>query len=68
MEVSPLWRETMLPRLSLYPLDYRAAFACSILPCPQPLGLTLRLAFPTEKNLRWENYGLATFRANARVG
>jgi len=27
MEVSTLARETMLPRLSLYPLDYRAALA-----------------------------------------
>jgi hypothetical protein len=32
--------------LNLYPLDYRGAFAFSILPNPQSLGLTLRLAFP----------------------
>ena len=49
MEVSPLSREVMLPRLDLYPLDYRAAFACSILPYPQPLGLALRFAFPPRK-------------------
>jgi len=48
MEVSPLSREVMLPRLNLCPLDYRAAFACSILPYPQPLGLTLRFAFPSK--------------------
>lgn len=51
MEVSPLSREVMLPRLNLCPLDYRAAFACSILPYPQPLGLTLRFAFPSEIEL-----------------
>ena len=50
MEVSTLSREVMLPRLNLYPLDYRAAFACSILPYPQPLELTLRFAFPAEKD------------------
>jgi hypothetical protein len=48
MEVSPLSREVMLHKLNLYPLDYRAAFACSILPSPQPHGLALRLAFPHE--------------------
>ena len=54
MEVSPLLRETMLPRLSLYPLDYRAAFACSTLPYPQPLGLASRFAFPSEReNSLW---------------
>lgn len=51
MEVSPLSREVMLPGLNLYPLDYRAAFACSILPYPQPLGLALRFAFPSEREL-----------------
>jgi hypothetical protein len=51
MEVSSLSRETMLPKLSLYPLDYRAAFACSTLPYPQPLGLALRFAFPFEREL-----------------
>ena len=48
MEVSPPSREVMLQKLNLYPLDYRAAFACSILPSPQPHGLALRLAFPHE--------------------
>ena len=38
IEVSPLSREMMLPKLNLYPLDYRAAFALSILPYPQPQG------------------------------
>ncbi len=51
MEVSTLSGEVMLPRLNLYPLDYRAAFACSTLPYPQLLGLTLRLAFPPEREL-----------------
>jgi len=69
MEVSLLSYEVMLPRLNLYPLDYRAAFASSTLPYPQRLGLALRFAFPSEKTLsRWENYGLTTFRVNARVG
>jgi len=70
MEVSPLSREVILPRLNLCPLDYRAAFACSILPYPQLLGLTLRFAFPSQRELSpgWENYGLTTFRVSARVG
>jgi hypothetical protein len=67
MEVSTLSRKVMLPRLNLYPLGYRAAFACSILPYPQSLGLALRFAFPSERT-RWENYGLTTFRVSARVG
>jgi hypothetical protein len=46
MEVSALSREVMLQKLNLYPLDYRMAFAFSILPYPQPHGLALRLAFP----------------------
>jgi hypothetical protein len=46
MEVSPLSREVMLFKLNLYPLDYRMAFAFSILPYPQLRGLALRLAFP----------------------
>ena len=50
MEVSPLSREVMLQKLNLYPLDYRMAFAFSILPYPQPHGLTLRFAFPRQKN------------------
>jgi hypothetical protein len=48
MEVSPLSREVMLHKLNLCPLDYRAAFACSILPSPQPHRLALRFAFPHE--------------------
>ena len=51
MEVSLLSPEVMLPKLNLYPLDYRTAFACSTLPYPQPLGLALRFAFPSEKTL-----------------
>ena len=46
MEVSALSREVMSPKLNLYPLDYRTAFAFSILPYPQSRGLALRLAFP----------------------
>src|SRR5260370_734708 len=61
MEVSPLWRETMLPRLSLYPLDYRAAFACSILPYPQTLGLALRLAFQLRRISVGRTTGLPRF-------
>ena len=46
MEVCPLSREVMSPKLNLYPFDYETAFAFSILPYPQSLGLALRLAFP----------------------
>ena len=46
MEVCPLSREVMLHKLNLYPLDYRAAFAFSILPYSQLRRLALRLAFP----------------------
>jgi len=69
MKVSPLSREVMLHKLNLYPLDYRAAFACFILLCPQSHGLALRLAFPQETTdpVR-ENYGFTTFRVSARVG
>jgi hypothetical protein len=48
MKVSPLSREVMLQKLNLYPLDYRATFACFIVPSPQFHGLALRLAFPQE--------------------
>ena len=73
MEVSPLSREVMLQKLYLYPLDYRTAFAFSILPYPQPCGLALRLAFPRfdlimRRGLVRESYGLTTFRVSARVG
>jgi hypothetical protein len=49
MEVCPLSREVMLrsvAALNLYPLDYGAAFALSIVPYPQSCRLALRLAFP----------------------
>jgi hypothetical protein len=46
MEVCPLSREVMLHKLNLYPLDYRATFAFSVVPSPQSRGLALRLAFP----------------------
>ncbi len=52
MEVCPLLREVMSPKLNLYPPDYRAAFAFSILPYPQPHRLALRLAFP-RFDLTW---------------
>jgi hypothetical protein len=69
MEVSPLSREVMLHKLNLYPLDYRAAFAFSIIPSPQPHGLALRLAFPHETpDSSEESYGFTTFRVSARVG
>jgi hypothetical protein len=55
--------------LNLYPPDYRAVFAFSILPYPQPPGLTLRLAFPQREIISpREDYGLTTFRVSARVG
>jgi len=70
MEVSALAREATN---HLYPTHCKLAFAFSILPHPQPCGLTLRLTFPKERNdetasLKEENYGLATFRVSARVG
>ena len=65
MEVSPLSREVMLPKLNPCPPDYKMAFAFSILPYPQLRGLALRLAFPRETR---ESYGLTTFRVSARVG
>jgi hypothetical protein len=78
MEVSLLSHEVMLRinwvSLNLYPLDYRTAFAFSILPYPQSCGLALRFAFPgvrtsfLEKSRHRENYGLTTFRVSARVG
>ena len=63
MEVSPLSREVMLRKLNLYPLDYRMAFAFSILPYPQPRGLALRLAFPQERSdlARGRTTGLPRF-------
>jgi hypothetical protein len=69
MEVSPLSRKVMSPKLNLYPLDYRAASAFSILLYPQPRMLALRFAFPQARRSRErENYGLTTFRVSARVG
>ena len=51
MEVSLLSPEVMLPKLNLYPIHYRTAFAFSILPYPQSRGLALRLAFPSLRLL-----------------
>ena len=69
MEVCSLSREVMLQNLNLYPLDYRATFACFILPSPQSHGLASRLAFPHETtDPTRENYGFTTFRVSARVG
>jgi hypothetical protein len=57
----------MLPlELNSYPLDYRTAFACSLLRYPPFRPLTLRLAFPLVA-LR-ENDGLTTFRRGHCVG
>ena len=50
MEVSALSRVVMSPKLNLYPLDYRAAFAFSMLPYPQFHRLALRLAFPQMRS------------------
>ena len=47
MEVSPLAREACY----LYPLHYRAAFACSILPYPHASQLPLRFAFPCGRRV-----------------
>src|SRR5262245_43393116 len=47
-EVGSLSREGMssVGGLTLYPLDYRAALACSLVLCPLPHRLPLRVAFP----------------------
>jgi len=70
MEVSPLSREVMLPRLNLYPLDYRSGFRLLHPPIPAAPWACLAAHFPIrERNLSgWENYGLTTFRVHARVG
>jgi hypothetical protein len=65
MEVGAFSREA---RQHLYPSRYKTALAFSILPYPQPRGLTLRFAFPRQRTRLWENYGLTTFRVSARVG
>jgi len=52
MEVCSLSREVMFQKVNLYPLDYRAAFAFSIFPYPQPGGLALRLAVLNRSWLR----------------
>src|SRR5918992_6146427 len=46
MDVGPLSRGVMLPKLNPYPPHYRMAFAFSILPFPHVHGLALRVAFP----------------------
>ena len=55
MEVCLLSREVILriAAFNLYPLDYRTAFAFSILLYPQSLGLALRLAFPQQRSHLW---------------
>jgi hypothetical protein len=74
MEVSLLSPEVMLPKLNLYPIHYRAAFAFSISHPRSPVGspygsLSLNFDFCLgEKHRLRENYGLTTFRVSARVG
>src|SRR5712691_3061901 len=47
MEVCPLSRGVILPmRRNPYPIHYRPAFACSIIPSPHAHQPPLRLAFP----------------------
>ena len=49
-EVSPLSREGMssVRGLTFYPLHYRAALACSLIPTPLSPGPFLREAFPSS--------------------
>ena len=74
MEVSLLSPEVMLPRLNLYPIHYRTAFAFSISHPRSSVGspygsLSLNFDFCLrEKHRLRENYGLTTFRVGARVG
>ena len=50
MDVCPLSRGVMLPKLNPYPPHYRMAFASSILPFPHVYGLALRLTFPPGRH------------------
>ena len=75
MKVCPLSREVILriAAFNLYPLDYRAAFAFSILPIPAVAWACLAARFPLRSTSPIEidpreNYGLTTFRMSARVG
>ena len=73
MEVSLLSPEVMLPKLNLYPIHYRTAFAFSISRPRSPLGSpygspSLSSTSLLEKSRHRENYGLTTFRVSARVG
>jgi hypothetical protein len=73
MEVSLLSPEVMLPKLNLYPIHYRPAFAFSISHPRSPVGspygsLSLDFDFCLRKSRLRENYGLTTFRVRARVG
>ena len=56
MEVSPLSREVMLPRLNLYPLDYRSGIRLLHPPIPAALWAYLTVCFPIpERTLfGWE--------------
>ena len=64
MEVGSLSREAILriTALNIYPVYYRAAFAFSILPHPQRLGLALRFALSMGEliSIR-ESYGFTNF-------
>jgi hypothetical protein len=70
-EVSPLAREGMssVGGLTFYPLNYGAAFACSLIPPPLCHRLTLARSFPLLLGVRGEeNSGVATFHRCTRVG
>ena len=71
MEVGSLSREVILwiTALNLYPLYYRAAFAFSILPYPQRLGLALRFAFSMGELIPIrESYGLYHVSSECQSG
>ena len=49
--------------LTLYPVDYRPAFACSLIPSPLPHQLPLQSAFP-----RGEDNGVTSFISSITPG
>src|SRR5215469_6933973 len=64
-EVSPLAREGLLSvgGRTFYPLDYRGALACSLIPIPLPHRPLLREAVLNLLGVRGkEDNGVATFR------
>ena len=47
--------------LNPYPSDYGTAFACSLIPYPQPRRLALRFTVPPQWCMGQENNGVTSF-------